>query len=421
MTTAENTPAPATKRTQRWRGILSFVCLTISILCLIVGSLFVWVRATAYNPDGFVSAALNVQGQVDVQDAIVNYVENDVITQQRAEDAASKVVEQLPVSADRKAFLTGVLAASLRAQVGNIVQNALSTGAARNLISNVSERASEGVVALLRDEPGVFAFQDDAIVFNTEPLVKEARAAVNAKLGTMAKYLPAPLAAEGYPVYIIAEGSGVTAVQNAITLVDLMAWVLPLAFLILMILGLLLARERRSTAYRTMIAIAVAAVVVFIALRITRSIIAGLIAEPASEQVYNAIVDQIGQRLLAQTMWLALLAAVVAGILWLLGPDRLAKRSRSWIARRSKDLANGAQSGDGRVTTFAREYARHLEIAGIAVIALVLIIFTSLGTTAWVVGLVLAVLWFLALEFTRSAPWMTSLIGRLRGKGKAAA
>ena len=89
-----------------------------------------------------------------------------------------------------------------------------------------------------------------------------------------------------------------------------MAWVLPLAFLILMILGLLLARERRSTAYRTMIAIAVAAVVVFIALRITRSIIAGLIAEPASEQVYNAIVDQIGQRLLAQTMWLALLAAV---------------------------------------------------------------------------------------------------------------
>lgn len=154
MTTAENTPAPATKKTQRWRGILSFVCLTISILCLIVGSLFVWVRATAYNPDGFVSAALNVQGQVDVQDAIVNYVENDVITQQRAEDAASKVVEQLPVSADRKAFLTGVLAASLRAQVGNIVQNALSTGAARNLISNVSERASEGVVALLRDEPG---------------------------------------------------------------------------------------------------------------------------------------------------------------------------------------------------------------------------------------------------------------------------
>jgi len=421
VATTESAPTPATKKTQRWRGILSFVCLTISILCLIVGSLFVWVRATAYNPDGFVSAALNVQGQVGVQDAIVKYVENDVITQQRAEEAASKVVDQLPLSADRKTFLTGVLATSLRAQVGNIVENALSTGAARNLIANVSQRASEGVVALLRNEPGVFAFQGDAIVFNTEPLVKEARAAVDAKLGSVAKYLPAPLAVEGYPVYTIAQGSGVTAVQNAITLVDLMAWLLPLAFLILMILGLLLARERRSAAYRTMIAIAVAAVVVFIALRITKSVIAGLIAEPASEQVYNAIVDQIGRRLLAQTMWLALLAAVVAGILWLFGPDRLAKRSRSWIARRSKDLATGAQSGDGRVTTFAREYARHLEIAGVAVIALVLIIFTSLGTTAWVVGLVLAVLWFLALEFTRSAPWMTSLIGRLRGKGKAAA
>ncbi len=410
--------APTQRGRQRWGPILSFICLAFSIHFLIVGSLFVWVRASANNPDGFVAAALDVKSQVVLQDAIVNYVKNDIITQARAEEAAAKVVEPLSLNTQQKAFLTGVLATSLRAQVGNIVANALATGAARNLLAQAATRASEGVVNLINNRPGALEFQGDAIVFNTEPLVKEARAAVDANLASLAKYIPAPLAQEGYPTYTIASGSSVNTVRSIITFVNLMSWLLPLMFALLLILGIVLARERRSAAYRTMIAIAVAAVVVFVALRVAKSIIAGLLASPATQQVYDAILNEVGTRLLAQTLWLTFAAAIVAAVLWFFGPDHLAKRSRVWVARRWHDLQTDTPGSEGRVTEFMRQYHRHLEVGGLALVLTALIALPT-TTTAWVAALVTVIGWFLFVEYTRTAQWMVVLTARMRRKDSA--
>lgn len=424
MTTAETAPAPRPPfwRRIRVRSVLSFFCLAISILCLIVGSLFVWVRVSAHSPDGFVAAALNVQGQVDVQTAIVNYVENDVVSQSRAEEAAAKIIAPLPLTQERKDLLASVLASSLRARVGDIVQNALSTGVSKQIIGNVAQHASESVVNLINNEPGSLEFQGDAIVFNTEPLVKAARAAIDAKLGPIAKYIPAPLAQEGYPVYTVASGSGVSTLRSAITLINLMSWLLPLLFALLLILGIVLARERRSAAYRAMIAIAVSAVVLIIALRIAKNAIAGLLTTPASEQVYTAIINEVGTRLLAQTLWLTFLAAIVAVALWIFGPDKLAVRLRAWIRRRWRDLQAGVPADDeGRVTAFIREYPRHLEVAVLIIAAIVLIALPSLSATAWVVSLVVVVAWFLFIEYTRTAAWLVSFARRLRRKDEASA
>ncbi len=411
--------APTPSGRQRGRAILSFICLAFSIHFLIVGSLFVWMRASAHNPDGFVAAALDVKSQVAVQDAIVNYIKNDVITQARAEEAAAKVVAPLSLNTQQKAFLTEVLATSLRAQVGNIVVNALATGVARDLLAQAATRASEGVVNLINNRPGALEFRGDAIVFNTEPLVKEARAAVDANLGSLAKYIPAPLAQEGYPTYTIASGSSVTTVRSIITFVNLMSWLLPLMFALLLILGIVLARERRSAAYRTMIAIAVAAVVVFVALRVAKSIIAGLLASPATQQVYDAILNEVGARLFAQTLWLTFAAAIVAGVLWFFGPDHLAKRSRAWMARRWHDLQTGTPGSEGRVTEFMRQYHRHFEVGGLALVLIALIALPTTTTAAWVVALVAAIGWFLFVEYTRTAQWMVVLTARMRRKDSA--
>ena len=424
MTTADTAPAarPPFWRRIRVRSVLSFFCLAISILCLIVGSLFVWVRVSASSPDGFVAAALNVQGQVEVQTAIETYVENNVVTQARAEEAAAKVIAPLPVTEQRKEFLANILASSLRARIGDIVQNALSTGPGQQLIENVARRASEGVVDLINNDPGVFQFQGDAIVFNTEPLVKEARAAIDAKLGPLAKYIPAPLAQEGYPAYTIASGSTVSAIRQALSLINLMSWLLPVLFALLLILGIVLARERRSAAYRAMIAIAVSAVVLLITLRIAKNAIAGLLTTPASEQVYSAIINEVGSRLLAQTLWLTFLAAIVAFVLWIFGPDKLALRLRAWIGCRWRDLQAGVPADDeDRVTTFIREYPRHLEVAVLIIAAIVLIALPSLSATAWIVAIVAILLWFLFVEYTRTAPWLVSFARRLRRKDEASA
>ena len=405
----------------RWRSILSFISLALAILCLIVGSLFVWVRATAYNPDGFVQAALSVEGQVGLQDQLASYVQNEVVTQKRAEEAASQVVEPLPLSQDRKAFLVTALATALRSQVGNIVQNALNSDAAQKLIREVSTRGSQAFVALIKGEPGALKFQGDKIVFDTEPLLKDVRANINENLGPVAKYLPTPFATEGYPQYVIAQGSTVTTIQSIISFVDLMSWLLPVLFLVLLIIGILLARNRRAAAYRAMIAIAVSAVVVLIALRITKSAIAGLLSEPATEQVYDAILTQMGSKLLDQTLWLTLLAAIIAFVLWVFGPDNLAVKLRAWFGRRWRDLLVGKPSPAGRVTQFARQFGRHLEVGGVVLAAIVMIAIPSVTLSTWLLAIIALVIWFVLIELARTAGWLSAIARRLSKQPAATA
>lgn len=405
----------------RWRGFPSFVCLAVGILCLIVGSLFVWMRVTAYNPDGYVSAALNVQGQVGVRNAVATYVEDDLFDQRRAEDLALKVTDTLPIPSEQKTFLAGVLATAVRSQVSTVVQDVLASSAFQGVLEKATTRAGEEVVALLRNEPGVFSFQGDAIVFDATPIVKEVRAELDRRLGNLAKLLPPPRA-EGVRTYTVASGSNVVAVRNALTIVDLMAWLLPLLFVLLTIAGLLLARRRRTAAFRTAIAVGVAAVVVLVGLRITKGIIAGLVSGPANENAVNAIIDQVSSRLFSQTLLLALIAAIVGGALWLAGPDATARKARGWVGARGRDITAGTPSQAGATTTFVRRHRHHLEIGGLVIAAIVLIAIPSADATAWILALIALVVWFLAIEYTSTASWMTSLArrGRDRDTGSTA-
>lgn len=400
----------------RWRSFISFICLALGILCLIIGSLFVWVRVTAYNPDGYVSAALNVQGQVGFQDAVTKYVEDDLFDQQRAESLALKVTERLPISSAQQTLLAGVLATAVRTQVGNTVDYVLGTPRFQALLKKASTRASEGVVALLRNEPGIFRFQGDAIVLDMQPIVENVRGELETSLGGLAPLLPERT--EGYKTYTVAQGANVVAVRQAIKVVDLMSWLLPVLFLLLTIVGMLFARRRRAAAFRTAIAVAVAAIVVLVGLRITKSIIAGLVSEPAAENTVNAIVNQVSARLFDQTLLLALVAALIGGALWLAGPDRTAQTARAWIATRGRDVAAGTPSAAGPVTGFVRRYRPHLEIGGLVIAGIVLSALSSVGATTWIVTLIALILWYLAIEYTSAASWMTSLVRRVSSRDR---
>ena len=93
-----------------------------------------------------------------------------------------------------------------------------------------------------------------------------------------------------------------------------------------------------------------------------------------------------------------------------------------YFGRRWRDLQAGVPADDeGRVTTFIREYPRHLEVAVLIIAAIVLIALPSLSATAWIVSLVVVVVWFLFVEYTRTAAWLVSFARRLRRKDEASA
>ena len=112
----------------------------------------------------------------------------------------------------------------------------------------------------------------------------------------------------------------------------------------------------------------------------------------------------------------------MAFVLWVFGPDKLAKRLRAWAGRRWHDLQHGVPHDDeGRTTQFIRQYPRHIEVAVVIIAAIVLIALPSLSATAWITAIVVIILAFLFIEYTCTAPWMMSLAARLRRKDKASA
>ncbi len=408
------------QKSQRWRAPLSFVLLALAIACLILGSLFVWMRVTAYNPNGYVAAALQVQGQVEIRSALTNYIENDLLPEDRVFNLAQQATDQLPIAEDRKQLLASVLTTAIRSQVGTVVNGVLDSRAGNSLAVDATQRASQEVVKLLRNRSSVFRFQGDAVVFNTEPLIKEARAALEERLGRVAQFLP-PARAESYPVYTVVQGSVVTTTQTAISAIRLMSWLLPVLFVVLLILGIVAARERRSAAFRTMIAIAIAAVVVIVAIRLARSVILGLVTEPATEGVVKAILDSASVNLVDQTLWLALIAAVVGGVLWLLGPDRPARAARGWLAQRGRDLVAGAPSPAGQVTQFARQYRIALVVGALALGLIVLLLIPDADVSTWLLALVSYLIFGFLVEYASCAGWMQWVVQWVRGLRKTAA
>ena len=119
-----------------------------------------------------------------------------------------------------------MLAAGFNSQIQNIATNLVSRVGESGVIVDVTQRAGEQAVALLRNESSVFQYQGDSIVFNTAPIIKEARAKLDEQLGNLSQFLPAPRT-EGFPTYVLVQGSVVTTIQTAVTTIDLMSWLLP--------------------------------------------------------------------------------------------------------------------------------------------------------------------------------------------------
>lgn len=406
-------PETPKQKARRWRGFLSFVLLALAIVCLILGSLFVWMRATAYNPNGYVASALQVQGKVQLQGALTNFVRDEVLPEDKVMDVAQQATDLLPIPEARKQLLATVLTTAIRSQIGTVVDAVLNSGAADSVANRVTTRASEEVVKLLRDNTGVFRFKGDAVVFDTTPIAQEVRTRLEDNLGGLARFLPPP--PEAYPTYTLVQGDVVTTTQTAISTIRLLSWLLPLLFVVLLIAGIAVARQRRAAAYRTMIAIAVAAVVVIVAIRIARSVIMGLITEPATEDVVNAILQAASTNLVDQTLWLALIAAAIGGVLWLLGPDAPARRTRGWLADRGRDLVTGTPSPSNRVTEFVRQHRIALDVGAFALGLLILLFMDSAGGGTWLTALIAYLIFAGLVEYASCASWMQSVVRWVRG------
>lgn len=373
-------------------------------------------RVTAFTPDGYVATALTVQGETLLQEKVTDSVRDDLLPPERAQALARQVVAPLPINAQEKSILAAGIAAAVRSQVGTAVGAFLDSGPGQQFGEAVSTRLSEEIVKLVQGDSGVFRFSGDSIVLDTQPIAEGARAQVDAALGDAARFLPPR--PESYRQITLVQGDYVVTIQRAINIIWLLAWLLPLLFVVFLVAGLVAARERRPAAFRVMIAAIVGVAIAAITIRIARSVIAGLLEEGPGQDVVDSILSAATSELVDQTLVIAAIAAVIGFVLWIFGPDTPARRTRQWFRDRWEDLRAGSPRDASRVTEFARTYRLHLEIAGVvlAIIALLLVPSISVGT--WILALLALAIWVILIELAACAGWLQAVARWIHGLKK---
>ena len=380
------------------------------------GSLFVWMRATAFTPDGYVAKALTVQGETLLQSKVTDYVKDDLLPQERANQLARRVVDPLPIDAQEKNILAAGIAAAVRSQVGTAVNAFLDSGPGQQFATAISTRLSEEIVNLVQGDKGVFKFQGDSIVLDTQPIVEGARQRAEDTLGDFAQFLPPPR--ESYRQITLVQGDYVSTIQSALSLIWLLSWLLPLLFVVFLVAGIATARQRRPAAFRVMIAAIIGVAIAAITIRIARSIIANLVQEGPGQDVVDSILTAATSELVDQTLVIVAVAAVIGFILWMFGPDKPARRTRQWFRDRWADLLAGSPRDASRVTEFARTYRAHLEIAGAVLMIIVLLLVPSISVGTWILALLALAIWALLIELAACAGWLQAVARWIHGLRK---
>ena len=183
-------------------------------------------------------------------------------------------------------------------------------------------------------------------------------------------------------------------------------WVIPVVGLVLAILSVALAMERRKTLVRLAVGVALMSLFLLGILSVGRGIFIGQASGGGfNSQGAAAVWDTVLRFLKANLRWTVLISVLVAFGGWVAGPARYAVWIRktvaggaAWVAAQYRALSSGAGRAaeeSSRVRRSGRWIVEHIDglrIAGVVVAGLILIFSGNLtGWTLLVIVLVLAV------------------------------
>jgi hypothetical protein len=163
-------------------------------------------------------------------------------------------------------------------------------------------------------------------------------------------------------------------------------WIVPVVTLILAILAVLIAIERRKTLLRMAVGVAIVDLVLLAGLSLGRVTFLNSASHHFNRQAAAAVWDTLLRYLKTDLRWTLLIVVLVALGAWLAGPGGFAVRIRGWVAsgwrwvvaqvrgvgRRDTPATAPAAGADGTATSggWIVEHVKGLRIAGVVVAGL---------------------------------------------------
>jgi hypothetical protein len=390
---------------QRWRTIVATLCIVVACALAPLSAVAVWTRNQVTDTDRYVATVSPLARDPAIQAAIADQITAQVFTYIDIQGLTRQAVDALAdrglrpeLASQLEAFAVPVangVRSFTRDQVGRIVA---SDAFADAWVQANRAAHAELVKALTGEGGGAVRIENDTVSLNLAAFVQTVKAQLVASGFTLAARIP-----EVDTSFVLFQSADVTRVRSGFNLLNTLGVWLPIITLILLVLGVYVARDHRRAVVGAALGIAGAMVVLALGLAVFRAIY--LDAVPASVLPHDAaavLYDTIVRFLRLGLRTILVLALVVAAGAFLTGQSVTAIRTRQGLAGAIAWLRGGAEQagfGTGPVGTWIDTNKRILRVGAVVVAALALV-FWGRPTGKVVLGLTLALLAALAvIEF----------------------
>jgi hypothetical protein len=406
----------AVRRTgrQRWRTIVATLLIVLACLLAPLSVVAVWARNQVTNTDRYVATVAPLAEDPAIQNAIADQITAQVFTYIDVRGLTNEVVDALatrglpPRLADQLQALTVPIASGVegftRTQVGKVVQSQAFADAwvRANRVAH-----DELVKALTGEGGGAITVEDNRVSVNMAPFIQTVKQQLTAAGFTLAARIP-----EVNASFTLFQSDSITRARSAFNLLNTLGVWLPVIVLILIVLGVYVARDHRRALVGAGLGVALGMLVLALGLAIFRSIyLNGVPADVLPHDAAAVLYDTIVRFLRAGLRTVLVLGLVVAAGAFLTGQSVTAVRTRESLARAIGWLQGGAEQAGlrtGPVGGWVHRHKRALRIGAVVAASLALV-FWSRPTGKVVIGLALALLVALAIiEFLGRAPQPTA-------------
>jgi hypothetical protein len=395
-------PAAGAVTRRRWRTIVASLLIVVACVLAPLSVVAVWTRNQVTNTNRYIATVSPLASDPAIQTAIADQITAQVFRYIDVQGLTTQAVEALaaqglrPELADRLQAFAVPIANGVQSFTRSQVAKVVESDAFADAWVQANRVAHEQLVAALTGEGGgAVTVENDTVSLNLAAFIQTVKARLVDAGFSIAARIP-----EVQASFVLFQSDDITRARSAFNLLNTLGVWLPILALVLLGLGVYVAKDHRRALVGAALGVAVGMVVLALGLAVFRSIY--LDAVPATVLPHDAaavLYDTIVRFLRLGLRTILVLALVVAGGAFLSGRSVTAVRTRQGLAGAIGWLQGSAEHAGlrtGPVGTWVGANKRALRITAVAAAALALV-FWGRPTGKVVLGLTLALLVALAI------------------------
>jgi hypothetical protein len=390
-----------TRRGHLPRRISAWVLVVLASILIPVSVISVWAIRTVTNTDQYVETMAPLARNPVIVDGLATRATDALFSTHIVQN---KITDALPKSAKP---LVAPIVTQVHSYVYGLAVKVFSSPKFGKLWDTLNRHSHQAVINILTGKQTPLQknlAKGGQIALNLSPALNNLISDLDAHGVTLFNPLKA-VSTQGVSFTVVSKQQ-VSKFSGLFNLVVKLKWAVPVIALVLAILAVALALERRKTLLRLAVGVALMSMLVLAGLSLGRGIFIGQAAGGGFHaQSAAAVWDTVLRFLKADLRWTLLISVLVAFGAWLAGPARYAVWIRKtcasggrWVAAQARALSSGtgrvaAESSRVRHTGgWIVEHLKGLRIVGVVVAGLILVFGGNItGWSLLVIVIVLAV------------------------------